>query len=700
MPQQEAEPGPEAHFALGNALHGQGRFSESEARYRRAIELKPGFHQAHNNLGAVLEALGRMSEAEASYRRAVELHPGYSKAHNNLGNALHALGRLSEAEAGYRRAIELNPDYHEAYNNLGAVLAALGRIAEAEASYRRALILDPDYHMAHGNLANALQALGRFSEAEASYLRAIELRPDLHEAHYNLGNALQALGRSSEAQASYRRAIALKPGFHEAHNNLGNALQTLGRFSEAEASFRRALALRPDYSEAHSNLGNVLHDLGRLAEAEASYRQALKLKPDFHEAYSNLIFSLNYLPGQTAATVRVDAGKYGELVAAKARAYSTWLVTTNRSRRMRIGLVSGDLGSHPVTYFLEGFLSELSREQIELYAYETMARTDAVSERIKLLFAAWRPIIGMSDEQLARRIHADAIDVLVDLSGHTAHNRLPVFAWKPAPVQVTWLGYCESTGVPGMDYILGDPYCTPADEAAHYSETIWRLPETNCCFTPPAIPLQVAPLPALRNGFVTFGSFNNLTKMNHAVVALWARVLAAVPDSRLFLKARQLGDAAVREDTLRRFATCGVAAGRLVLEGHSSRAEMLRDYERVDIALDPFPVQGGTVSVEALWMGVPVLTRRGERFLAHFGEMIASNAGLSDWIASDDDGFVMLAVKHAAGVDRLSRLRAGLRAQVLASPLFDAPRFARHFEDAMRGMWRNWCDRQSPPLIA
>lgn len=679
---------------LGTVLAARQRFAEALPVIQRTLALLPLDPDSHNNLGVALRAGGRLAEAESSYRRVLELNPIHHEANNNLGNALQALGRLAEAEASYRRALEINPDFDRAQCNLGNIQRELGRLAEAEASYRRVLELRPNDSSAHYNLGCILQDLGRLAEAEASYRRALELEPDNCSALVDLGNALRALGRLSEAEASYRHALELKPDLHEAHNNLGMTLQAFGRNSEAEASFRRALEPEPDSQVVHNNLGNVLQLLGRLSEAEARYRRVLQLNPDFHEVRSNLIFTICYQPDQPPTALTDEAKKFGGIVAAKARPYTSWLVTPNPSRRLRIGMVSADLRQHSVSYFLESFLAQLSGERIELYAYQTQGKTDAVTERLKPLFAAWKTVVEMNDEQLARTIHADAVDILIDLSGHTSNNRLPVYAWKPAPVQFTWLGHCVTTGVPGMDYILGDPYCTPPEDASHFSETIWQLPETNCCFTPPEFPLEVAPLPALRDGSVTFGSFNNLIKLNDAVVAVWAKVLTAVPGSKLFLKARQLIDAAVCENTLRRFAACGIAADRLLLEGPSPREAMLRDYARVDIALDPFPIQGGTVSVEALWMGVPVLTRRGDRYLGRFGEMIANNTPLSDWIAPDNEGYVELAVSRAADLNRLSQLRADLRAQVLVSPLFDAPRFARHFEDALRGMWRKWCDQQ------
>jgi predicted O-linked N-acetylglucosamine transferase (SPINDLY family) len=364
--------------------------------------------------------------------------------------------------------------------------------------------------------------------------------------------------------------------------------------------------------------------------------------------------------------------------------------------------VSGDLHGHPVGYFLDGVLTSLAAKfsaNLELFAYATRACEDETSKRLRASCKAWHSALGLSDSALALRIREDGIDILIDLSGHTAGNRLPVFAWKPAPIQVSWLGYFATTGVAAIDYFIADPWTLPPDQEAFFTEKVWRLPETRLCFTPPSARVDVNVLPALSNGYVTFGCFNNLSKMNDAVVQLWARVLNAVPASRLFLKYQQLAEASIRQSTRERFAVHGIAADRLIFEDYVPRVNYLAAYHRVDIGLDPFPFPGGTTTVEALWMGIPVLTLSGERFLARQGVGLLMNAGLPEWIASDHDDYVARAVAHASDLQGLAALRARLRQQVLASPIFDAPRFAKHFEAALREMWLTWCatanDRQS-----
>lgn len=605
-------------------------------------------------------------------------------------------GRHVELESRARLLVERHPNSGVAWKALSISLQMQGK--EALPALQKTAELSPGDAEAHTNLAIALRDIGRFDDAVASCRRALEIKPDFAEAHNNLGNALRDLGQTAGAVACHRRALESKPDYADAHNNLGNALRDLGQLDGAVASYHRALEIEPNFAGVHSNLGNVLKDLGQLDDAVASYSRALEIKPDYADAHSNLLFALNYTGSRTHSSCLEEARRFGQMVDKNARTrFSAWPCKAAQPERLRVGLVSGDLRNHPVGYFLENLLAALASNasgRLELIAYPSHFRTDALTERIKTCFKEWKPLSGLSDEAAARMVHADGVHILIDLSGHTANNRLPLFAWKPAPVQASWLGYFATTGLAAMDYLIGDPWTVPEVEEAHFTEKIWHLPETYLCFTPPDADIQVAPLPALADGHITFGCFNNLAKMNDAVVTLWARVLQAVPGSRLFLKTEQLGVATVRQSVVERFAIHGIDAGRLILEGAAPRAELLAAYHRVDIALDPFSYPGGTTSVEALWMGVPVLTLAGERFLSHIGESILQNAGLPEWIAVNADDYVARAVSHAGNLQRLATLRSGLRQQVLASPLFDALRFARHFEAALRGMWQNWCNQQ------
>jgi len=648
----QSEPA-QAEIAHLVTLFNQRHFAEAEAFARNLTGRFPRFGFGWKVLGAVLKTVGRGEDSVEPMQRAAELLQNDPQAQTNLDVTLKELGRLKEAELCYLRAIRIKPDYAEAHNTLGNIYKELGRFMEAVASYRLALKVTPDYPDALSNLGTLLNDLGMLEEAESCYLRALDIFPDFPNAHYNLGNTLKSMER----------------------------------LKDAEECFCRAIQLKPDFAEAHNNLGNVYKELDRLEAAEACYRRALEIEPDLAVAQSNVIFCLNYVSIRNPLFLLEEAKKFGQMAAGKVRKkFRAWQCSP-KPERLRVGLVSGDLRNHPVGFFLESVMGRLVSSNIDFIAYTNDCNADELTARIRPFFSEWKSLVGVSDEAAAETIQRDALHILIDLAGHTGNNRLPMFAWKPAPVQATWLGYLATTGVTEIDYLIGDNHVTPPETDCYYSEKIWRMPDAWGCFSPPHFSVEVAPLPALSSGCITFGCFNNLAKMNDAVVSLWAKVLHAVPSSRLFLKTRQLGSSSVSETTRSRFATYGISPERLILEGGSPRAELLNAYNRVDIALDPFPYTGGTTNFEVLWMAVPVITLKGDRFISRGGVSVLSNAGLSDWVADNEDDYVAKAARHSSDLEKLASLRTGLRQQVMASPLFNAARFARNLEDALWGMW-------------
>ena len=578
----------------------------------------------------------------------------------------------------------------------GLALQQAGRLAEAAAVYRLILAQEPNH-------PDALHLLGLVAYHEGDYVASTELimaalNQRVSEIYYgNLGNALAARGLHDAAIESFSHAIALKPDYVPAQNNLGNLLRDRGKFAEAIQCFKTVIACKPDYAEAHNNLANVLVDVGELEAAIEHYRAAIALRPELLEARSNLLFSLSYRERVDPLAYLNEALEFGRVAAARAEPWRDWLVplTVERQGPLRVGFVSGDLKVHPTGHFLESLLGRIDTRRLELVAYPTRRAEDDLTARIKPAFAQWTSIATLSDADAARRIRDDRIDILVDLSGHMNFNRLGLFAHRPAPVQVSWLGYFASTGLTEIDYLLGDPHVLPAGAETQYAERLWRLPDSYLCFTPPEDDIAVGALPMLTRRHVTFGCFNHLMKMNDRVVAVWARILHAVPHSRLFLKARQLDAREARETTFARFAAAGIDPRRLILEGRSPRSEYFAAYRNVDIALSPFPYPGGTTSVEGLWMGVPVLCRRGDRFLSNICASMLHSAGLEAWIANDDDEYVDKAVAFANEPLKLAILRDGLRESLSASPLVDAERFARNLETAFEGMWRECIERMN-----
>jgi protein O-GlcNAc transferase len=679
-------------FNLAAALRQQNRLHDAADVYRQTVALRPNYADAHYNLGNTLMVLGRPNDAIAAYRSAVAAKPGFAQAHGNLGVALKAQGALDEAVAVFRRAITVAPDSVDAHANLGATLSEFGRPAEAADAYREAIRLRPDYAEAHYNLGTVLDALGRPDEAAAAYRAAIAANPRLTEAHSNLGNVLRGQGRLDEATACFRRAIALAPERPGLHYNLGNALNDRGTLEEAATAYRAAIALKPDHADAHANLAIVLMNQGRIDEADAEFRRALSIARDNADTRSNWLFCLNY---------RADAD--AERVFA---AHRDWEAHLDRSapvivhsndrtptRQLKIGYVSPDFRMHSVAYFLEPLLAAHDRRAVDVTCYAEVARPDHVTARLQRLADHWVSTVGMSDAALAARVQDDGIDILIDCAGHTAHNRLKVFARKPAPVQATWLGYPNTAGLSAIDYRLVDAVTDPpgaADMLA--SERLVRLPGGFLCYGGASDAPEPAPPPCLTAGAVTFGSFNNPAKLSPTTLDAWAALLKRLPNARLLLKGKPFADEATRALYRERLAALGVAAERVELTGWTAAsAHHLAFYERVDVALDPFPYNGTTTTCEALWMGVPVVSLRGDRHCGRVGASLLSQIGAHGWIAETVDDYVARAAALAADPEQLCALRRDLRARVAASPLCDRVAFTRSLETAYRQMWQAWC---------
>ena len=504
----------------------------------------------------------------------------------------------------------------------------------------------------------------------------------------NLGLVRHARGDDAAALAHFREALAIDPNHLAAWHDIGGVCLKQGDLDEAIACFRRALALEPGYADAHLNLGTASAAMGHADEARASLHRAIALaaSPAFaREARSNLLMLESGADDAKPDAFGIEARRYGSEVAAAATPYSDWHDASGGAP-LRVGFVSGDLRMHPVGYFLEGVLAQLADHGIEAVAYPTTAEADALTSRLRPHFRAWYPLAGIGDADAARRIHDDRVDVLVDLAGHTAGNRLPVFAWKPAPTQASWLGWWASTGVAAIDWLVADPVSVPLDAEHRFSEAIVRLPHTRLCFTPPEAAPEVAAGPASRGAGVTFACYQNLAKINVRTLGLWARVMDALPHARLRVQDKHLGFPGPRAEFARRLASAGIAPARVELHGRAPRASYLASYADVDIVLDTSPFTGGTTTCEALWMGVPTVTLAGVSLIGRQGASLMNAAGLPDWIAADEDAYVRLAVARARDIAALADLRASLRERVRASPLCDAPRFASDFAVALRAM--------------
>ncbi len=667
-------------------LYNLGRYSELERGSRSLIEQFPDAGLAWKLLSVALLMQGKA--ALPAFHKTVLLMPGDAQAHFNLGSVLKNLGRLEEAVACFRRALKINPAYSEALSNMGSAQSDLGKFTEAVASFSQALKVAPNNAIAHNNMGISLRKLGKTVEAVNSFNCALKLNSGYVEAINNLGNAQIDLGQFSEAKDCFERVLAIDPGNAAAYCNLGNAQTELGALNEAVDCFRHALTINPRFSKALNNLANVQCDFGQLDNAIESIRQALKIDPEFPTAFSSLLFLQNYSAAHISPSFLEDADQYGQMVTKKALSpFTSWRCAAS-PERLRVGIVSGDLRAHPVGYFLEGLLAQIDPTKIELIAYPTHPKSDELTDRIKPLFSSCKPLFGQSDQAAAELIQGDAVHVLIDLSGHSIHNRLPVFAWKPAPVQVSWLGYFATTGVKEIDYLLADKICVPEERQGDFSEKVWYLPDTRLCFTPPEGASTVVTLPALKNGFITFGCFQVLAKVNDEVLDAWSKILSALPDARLRWQCKQFASADVVEKVTQRMQQHGINLEQVDMYEAISREAYLMSHSNIDMILDTFPYPGGTTTCEALWMGVPTLTLAGEALLAKQGESINRVVGLDEWVVSSAADYIEKAVTLTNDLPRLAALRSGLREQISSSPLFDSARFSRNLENALWGMWQ------------
>ena len=684
----------EAYGNLGNALMNQGRLGDAVASFRKALDLRVDIPVVHYNLGNALRSQGSLDEAVASYRQALLLKPDFADAHWSLGNALAERGKLDEAVLSYRRAIEHRPEDPGVHFSLGSVLMNQGSLEEAIACFRKTLALRPNDPEAHGSLGNALKDQGKLDTAVAAYRRALDLRPNFPEVYSNLGNVLKDQGRLEEAAASYRKAIDLKSEFPEAHSNLGIVLQDQGNLDEAMAYFRKAIELKPDYAHAYYNLGIALKDRSRMDEAISYYRKGIELRPDLLEAHNNLLMTLHYSELYSGKEILTEAQNFARQVE-HSSPRKDFANTPDADRRLRVGYVSADFRAHPVGYFLARVLAAYDRAAIEVFCYSNTAKVDDTTARLAAAADHWRILSGVSDTEAASVIRRDEIDILVDLSGHTAGNRLPLFATKPAPILVTWLGYFGTTGLTSMDYILADRFVAPPGTEASFVETVWRLPDSYLCFAPPEFDVPIVARSLSSREPLTLGCFNNWSKISAGTIALWARILARLPGSQLLLKAKFLDNPAVLKEALGRFATHGIDPNRLILEGPSPRPDLLAAYNRVDIALDPFPYGGGTTTAEALWMGVPVVTLRGDRWVGRVSESILRAVGLPELVAENADAYAQRVVALAHDRPYLGRLRRTLRQTLDNSSFCDGPRFTHALEMGYREMWKTWCSSRT-----
>ncbi len=644
-----------------------------------AIQIALKHHQA-----------GQFQKAESIYRQILLDNPNHPDALHLLGVLTHRFGKNSIAAELINKAIVNNPKNPIFHFNLGVVLNALGKWKDAAKAYEQALSLKRDYVEALNNLGNIMETHGQLDGAIEKFQHALLLNPEYVEALNNLGNALKAKGQIDDAIEKYKQVLRLKPDYAEALNNFGNALKAKGQIDDAIEKYQKALRLKPEFPEAWINLSNSQEALGLIESAIDSCREALRHKPDYVTAHSYLLYLMSYNVLYYPTRILEEHRNWDAIHGGKQKAHTfSHSSSGGPDKRLKIGYVSPDLRQHAVSLFFEPILKNHDRNKVEIFCYVEVSKPDAVTERLKMMADKWRTTVALSDEKVAHMIYDDKIDILIDLAGHTADSRLRVFTYKPAPIQVTYLGYCTTTGIKAMDYWITDMVLHPKDTIELAVETIIRLPRCWICYQPPADAPKIEQRTCTNNG-VTFGSFNNLSKITPNVIACWSQILKEVPDSRLFLKARLLADPFIQERILVQFAHQGLSRERITLSPHTPL--YMADYAKVDIALDTFPRTGGATTADAIWMGVPVITLVGQRYIERQGASMLKAVGLEKYIASTLEDYITKAVVLAKDHERRIELHTSLRELMANSPLCDGRDLTRELEDAYRKIWHTWCE--------
>ena len=638
---------------------------------------------------------GKLEEAERLYREIVTIQPQHASSCYLLGVIAHQRGNDSEALDLIRKAIAMNPDKPDFHCGCGEIYYALEQYDSAVGCFSKAIELKPDFINAYFYLGNTYRKQGKLIQASNCHKKVIELKPEMFQSHYELGELMFEQGLNEDAIQYFKNVIKIKPDYAEAHANLGFMYAHIGELSEALDSYQKSIQCNPDNAVAHNNLGNLFKDRCEHDKAIWHYEKALTIQPDYADAHSNLLLCINYLTEVSPSEIFEAHKKWQEQqapdLAGKIQSYANDLST---DRRLRIGYISPDFRDHSVARFLEPVLIKHDKNKFEIYAYSNVKIEDRTTARFRRLTNHWRDISTSDTEAAVTQIRDDMIDILVDLAGHTANNSMPVLVRKPAPVQVTYLGYPATTGLSTMDYRLTDAAADPpglTDE--YYTERLIRLPHGFLCYQPSAETLAINDLPSQTAGFVTFACFNNQAKINNTLIKLWQKILAELPGARLLLKSHQLSDLSIRTSVQKRLADMGITLDRVEMVGWlESFSQHMDIYNKTDIALDTYPYNGTTTTCEALWMGIPVITLAGKSHHSRVGTSILTSAGITEFITETPDDYVDIAVNLARDTAKLARIRHTLRERISESPLTDAGQFTLDLENAYEQMWKTYCE--------
>ncbi|KAB2046403.1 hypothetical protein ES319_D01G231900v1 [Gossypium barbadense] len=693
---------------LGTSLKLAGNTQEGIQKYYEALKIDPHYAPAYYNLGVVYSEMMQYDTALSCYEKAALERPMYAEAYCNMGVIYKNRGDLESAIACYERCLAVSPNFEIAKNNTAIALTDLGTKVKLEgdinqgvAYYKKALYYNWHYADAMYNLGVAYGEMLKFDMAVVFYELAFHFNPHCAEACNNLGVIYKDRDNLDKAVECYQLALSIKPNFSQSLNNLGVVYTVQGKMDAAASMIEKAIIANPTYAEAYNNLGVLYRDAGNITMAVTAYEQCLKIDPDSRNAGQNRLLAMNYINEGDDDKLFEAHRDWGRRFMRLYPQYDSWDNPKDLERPLVIGYISPDYFTHSVSYFIEAPLIYHDYGKYQVVVYSAVVKADAKTnrfrERVVKKGGLWRDIYGIDEKKVASMIRDDKIDILVELTGHTANNKLGTMACRPAPVQVTWIGYPNTTGLPTIDYRITDSLADPPGTKQKHVEELVRLPECFLCYTPSSEAGLVSPTPALSNGFITFGSFNNLAKITPKVLQVWARILCAVPNSRLVVKCKPFCCDSVRQKFLTTLEQLGLESLRvdllpLILLNH----DHMQAYSLMDISLDTFPYAGTTTTCESLYMGVPCVTMAGSVHAHNVGVSLLSKVGLGHLIAKNEDEYVQLALQLASDVTALQNLRASLRDLMSKSPVCDGQNFISGLEATYRGMWRRYCKGDVP----
>ena len=605
------------------------------------------------------------------------------------------LGNFLKAENLVKRLLTRNSKDHQLCNIYGLILLKLHKTEGAISYFQRSIHIKSNFFEAHFNLLKLLYDLKKYDEAILQSKKCLKINSKSTDTLLLLGNLYSKLNQDNKSEKYFREILKINSEDSNAYYSLANLFKKKVDYEKAIDNYKFAIKFNKNYFAAYNNLGALYQEIGKFDLAILNFKSVIKINPSFSGAYQNYLFCLNFSRYFDLNLYLKLAQEFKQSLPKidldKIRQFPKIIKT---DKKIRIGFVSGDYGNHPVSYYLLNTINHISDEKFKLIAYSNSNRMDETTIELKKRFNVWRKINHLNDTEVINLVKKDSVDILFDLSGHTAKNRLSIFVNKPAPVQVTWCGYNASTGLKEIDYIIGDPYVVPLSDQKYFTEKIFQLPNTfQCISINDDIKIDRSSYQDKKN--VTFGSFNNLSKISDNVIDVWSEILRRVENSKLFLKAKQLDNLEMVESIRKKFQENGINAEKIITEGRSkTREEMLKKYNQIDIALDPFPYSGVTTSFESVWMGVPLLTIKGNNFYSRIGVSINKNLGMDDWIANNEKDYISKAISKASNLEKLFQIKKELRNKFLKSPLSNTKKYAKHFENFLNLIWKTYLEKK------